>query len=93
VEVEALLSNYSLGVVHRRNATAMEAQKGRGGASLGDGSLGRSGALSRWRRNRGAITTRAPSRWRRNRGGVEVEARQSAAQQMVVKPYMRVGFK
>jgi hypothetical protein len=66
VEVEALLSNYSLGVVHRRNATAMEAQKGRGGASLGDGSLGRSGALSRWRRNRGAITT----------SSIEVEAQQ-----------------
>jgi hypothetical protein len=49
----------------------MEAQRGRGSASLGDGSLGCGGAPSRWRwrRSRGAITTGAPLRWRR--AGVE----------------------
>jgi hypothetical protein len=86
VEVEALLDGYSLGARCRRNATTMEAQRGHGGTSLSDGSLGHGGAPSRWRRSSGAITAGALSRWRRNRGGVKVEARQPAAQQMTTKP-------
>jgi hypothetical protein len=51
VEVEALLGGYSLGVWRRWNAAAMEAQKCRGGTSLGDDSLGHGGPPSRWRHN------------------------------------------
>jgi hypothetical protein len=50
----------------RWNVVAMEVQRGRGGTSIGDGSLvaWRGGAPSRWRRSRGGFIVEASLRWR-----------------------------